>query len=62
MQKIQAVDADVVAGVEEAAAVCDAALINHLRHIAVPRFSCRASAPKLTPLRQPKGWLRLFFS
>ena len=29
-----AVDADVVAGVEVAAAVCDAALIHHLRHIA----------------------------
>ena len=29
-----AVDADVVAGVEVAAAICDAALSNHLRHIA----------------------------
>ena len=29
-----AVDADVVAGVEVAAAVCDAPLSNHLRHVA----------------------------
>ncbi len=47
-----AVDADVVAGVEVAAAVCDAALSNHLRHVAVSRFSCRASAPTLPPLRR----------
>ena len=57
-----AVDADVVAGVEEAAAVCDATLTDHLRHVATSRFSCRASAPTLPPLRQSKGWLRLFFS
>ncbi len=47
-----AVDEDVVAGVEVAAAVCDTALSNHLRHVAVSRFSCRASAPTLPPLRR----------
>ena len=47
-----AVDADVVAGVEVAATVRDAALIYHLRHVAVSRFSCRASAPTLPPLRR----------
>ncbi len=47
-----AVDADVVAGVEVAAAVCDAALIDHFRHVAVSWFSCRASAPTLPPLRR----------
>ena len=47
-----AVDADVVAGVEVAAAVGDTSLIDHLRHVAVSRFSCRASAPTLPPLRR----------
>ena len=47
-----AVDADVVAGVEEAAAERDTPLIDHFRHVAVSRFSCRASAPTLPPLRR----------
>lgn len=47
-----AVDADVVAGVEVAAAVGDTSLIDHFRHVAVSRFSCRASAPTLPPLRR----------
>ena len=32
--RLLAVDADVVAGIEVAAAVCDAPLIDHLRHVA----------------------------
>ena len=51
--RLLAVDADVVAGIEEASAVCDAPLIDHLRHVAASRFSCRASATKPPPLRQP---------
>ena len=31
--ELLAVDADVVARIEEAAAVCDAVLIDHLRHV-----------------------------
>ena len=57
-----AVDADVVAGVEEAAAERDTPLIDHLCHVAVSRFSCRLSAPKPPPLRRLKGWSGLFFS
>lgn len=50
--RLLAVDADVVAGVEVAAAVGDTPLIDHLRHVAVSRFSCRVSAPKPPPMRR----------
>ena len=50
--RLLAIDADVVAGVEVAAAERDTPLIDHFRHVAVSRFSCRASAPTLPPLRR----------